>query len=101
MAAVRPGSFLTLHYRLAGPDGVDIINTFADKPATLSLGTGELAPAMEERLIGLDLERIRHVPGRIRDHSVGRNDGIAFDAAGTGHATRRRLKTRRDISGSR
>ena len=54
MAAVRPGSFLTLHYRLAGPDGVDIINTFADKPATLSLGTGELAPAMEERLLGLE-----------------------------------------------
>jgi FKBP-type peptidyl-prolyl cis-trans isomerase SlpA len=50
---VRPGSFLTLHYRLAGPDGADIINTFADKPATLSLGTGELAPAMESRLLGL------------------------------------------------
>jgi FKBP-type peptidyl-prolyl cis-trans isomerase SlpA len=42
-----------LHYRLAGPDGADIINTFADKPATLSLGTGELAPAMESRLMGL------------------------------------------------
>ncbi len=50
---VRPGSFLTLHYRLAGPDGADIINTFADKPATLSLGTGELSPAMESRLLGL------------------------------------------------
>ena len=53
MTAVQPGSFLTLHYRLAGPDGEDVINTFADKPATLSLGTGELAPAMEQRLIGL------------------------------------------------
>jgi FKBP-type peptidyl-prolyl cis-trans isomerase SlpA len=51
---VQPGSFLTLHYRLAGPDGADIINTFADKPATLSLGTGELAPAMESRLVGLN-----------------------------------------------
>jgi FKBP-type peptidyl-prolyl cis-trans isomerase SlpA len=50
---VQTGSFLTLHYRLAGPDGADVINTFADKPATLSLGTGELAPAMEARLIGL------------------------------------------------
>ncbi len=49
---VHGGSFLTLHYRLAGPAG-DIINTFADKPATLSLGTGELSPAMELRLIGL------------------------------------------------
>ncbi|WP_027015501.1 FKBP-type peptidyl-prolyl cis-trans isomerase [Comamonas composti] len=49
---VQAGSFLTLHYRLAGPAG-DVINTFADKPATLSLGAGELSPAMEQRLIGL------------------------------------------------
>ena len=53
MNSVQPGSFLTLHYRLAGLDGADIINTFNDKPATLSLGTGELAPAMEARLLGL------------------------------------------------
>jgi FKBP-type peptidyl-prolyl cis-trans isomerase SlpA len=52
-AVVAAGSFLTLHYRLAGPAG-DIINTFADKPATLSLGTGELSPAVEQRLIGLE-----------------------------------------------
>ncbi|WP_298926198.1 FKBP-type peptidyl-prolyl cis-trans isomerase [uncultured Ramlibacter sp.] len=50
---VQPGSFLTLHYRLAGPGG-DIINTFNDKPATLTLGTGELSPAMEQRLLGLE-----------------------------------------------
>jgi FKBP-type peptidyl-prolyl cis-trans isomerase SlpA len=50
---VQPGSFLTLHYRLAGPDGADVVNTFGALPATLSLGTGELAPAMEARLIGL------------------------------------------------
>jgi FKBP-type peptidyl-prolyl cis-trans isomerase SlpA len=50
---VQPGSFLTLHYRLAGPDGADVVNTFADKPATLSLGTGQLAPAIEAHLIGL------------------------------------------------
>jgi FKBP-type peptidyl-prolyl cis-trans isomerase SlpA len=50
---VQAGSFLTLHYRLSGPDGAELINTFNDKPATLSLGTGELAPAMEARLIGL------------------------------------------------
>ena len=49
---VQPGSFLTLHYRLAGPNG-DIINTFNDKPATLTLGTGELSPAVEKHLIGL------------------------------------------------
>ena len=49
---VEPGSFLTLHYRLAGPAG-DIINTFGDKPATLSLGTGELSPAVELCLVGM------------------------------------------------
>ena len=54
MNQVQPGSFLTLHYRLSGPDGADLINTFADKPATLSLGSGQLAPAIEERLLGLD-----------------------------------------------
>jgi len=49
---VQSGSFLTLHYRLAGPAG-DIINTFGGKPATLTLGGGALAPAVEQCLIGL------------------------------------------------
>ena len=57
-ALVGAGSFLTLHYRMAGPSvdgkpGVDIINTFDGKPATLSLGAGELSPAIEQRLLGL------------------------------------------------
>lgn len=51
-ATIQPGSFLTLHYRLSGPAG-DVVNTFAAAPATLTLGTGELAPALEARLIGL------------------------------------------------
>ena len=50
---IEAGSFLTLHYRMAGPDGVDIINTFGGKPATLSLGKGQLSPAIEQRLVGL------------------------------------------------
>ena len=49
---VQPGSFLTLHYRLAGPGG-DIVNTFGGRPATLTLGTGALSPAVEQRLVGL------------------------------------------------
>ena len=53
MNCIQPGSFLTLHYRLAGPDGADVINTFNHKPATLSLGAGQLAPAIEARLVGL------------------------------------------------
>ncbi|MFN5096409.1 MAG: peptidylprolyl isomerase [Limnohabitans sp.] len=52
MSIVEPASFLTLHYRLAGPQG-DIINTFNEKPATMSLGSGTLSPALEQRLLGL------------------------------------------------
>jgi FKBP-type peptidyl-prolyl cis-trans isomerase SlpA len=54
MTCVQEGSFLTLHYRLSGPEGEDLINTFADKPATLTLGASELSPAIEARLIGLE-----------------------------------------------
>ncbi len=50
---VQPGSFLTLHYRMAGPGGANIISTFDGKPATLSLGNGELSPAIEQRLLGI------------------------------------------------
>jgi FKBP-type peptidyl-prolyl cis-trans isomerase SlpA len=53
MPNIEASSFLTLHYRLSGPQG-DIINTFDGKPATLSLGTGELSPAVEQRLMGLE-----------------------------------------------
>lgn len=56
---IQPGSFLTLHYRLAGPDGGDVVTTFHDKPATLTLGQGQLSPAIEARLIGL-AEGTRH-----------------------------------------
>lgn len=50
---VQDGSFLTLHYRLSGPQGV-VISTFEGKPATLTIGTGQLAPAVEEKLLGLE-----------------------------------------------
>ena len=54
MNIIQPGSFLTLHYRLAGPDGADVVTTFNDKPATLTLGAGQLTPAIEARLLGLE-----------------------------------------------
>jgi FKBP-type peptidyl-prolyl cis-trans isomerase SlpA len=52
LPTVQPGSFLTLHYRLAGPQG-DVINTFGGQPATLTLGASELSPAVEQCLMGL------------------------------------------------
>ena len=53
LPCIQAASFLTLHYRLAGPAG-EVINTFGGKPATLSLGTGELSPEVERCLIGLE-----------------------------------------------
>ena len=54
LSRVHSASFLTLHYRLSGPDGSELVNTFGDTPATLSLGTGVLAAALEQRLIGME-----------------------------------------------
>lgn len=53
MSTIQPGSFLTLHYRLSGPDGHRVVDTFGGQPATLSLGCGQLSPAIEARLVGL------------------------------------------------
>jgi FKBP-type peptidyl-prolyl cis-trans isomerase SlpA len=71
---IQPDSYLTLHYRLAlmnvhnavsngaakagnsieiEPGKGDVINTFGGKPATLQMGGGQFAPALEEKLLGL------------------------------------------------
>ena len=69
MSHVQEGSFLTLHYRMSGPGGQVIIDTFDGQPATISLGSGQLSPAIEQRLIGLE-EGSRHV--------IELDDGEAF-----------------------
>ena len=38
---------------MAAPGGSAIINTFGGQPATLSLGNGQLSPAIEARLLGM------------------------------------------------
>lgn len=50
---VAEGSYLTLHYRVTASDGTSIISTFEERPATLQLGSGQLAPPLEQCLIGL------------------------------------------------
>ena len=50
---VNESSYLTLHYRLAVAGGADIVTTFNGTPATLMLGQGQLAPFLEQRLLGL------------------------------------------------
>ena len=50
---VTESSYLTLHYRLATADGTDIVTTYGATPATLMLGQGQLAPFLEQRLLGM------------------------------------------------
>lgn len=51
-------SHVTLHYRLSVVDEVgnlvqDFLNTFSGTPATVAIGQAQLAPFMEEKLLGL------------------------------------------------
>jgi FKBP-type peptidyl-prolyl cis-trans isomerase SlpA len=50
---VKENSLLTLHYRLALADDTELVSTFGARPATLQLGSGELAPVLERCLIDL------------------------------------------------
>jgi FKBP-type peptidyl-prolyl cis-trans isomerase SlpA len=38
---------MTLHYRLRLEDGTEVLSTFGGNPATLALGSGELAAGLE------------------------------------------------------
>ncbi|MDP1609936.1 MAG: FKBP-type peptidyl-prolyl cis-trans isomerase [Sulfuritalea sp.] len=57
---VRAGNLITLHYRVATGDDTDLVSTFDSTPATLQLGSGELAPPLEHCLIGVKVGE-RHV----------------------------------------
>ena len=50
---VRSDSFLTLHYRITALDGEEFLSTFDMSPATLQMGSGQLAEPLEKCLIGL------------------------------------------------
>ncbi|BAO28635.1 FKBP-type peptidyl-prolyl cis-trans isomerase [Sulfuritalea hydrogenivorans] len=50
---VQPDSYIALHYRVANGDDVELVSTFGGGPATMLLGTGELAPPLEQCLIGI------------------------------------------------
>ena len=65
LRAVDADSFLTLHYRVSvlaqdGGEAADriadeVVGTIGAHPATLQLGAGQLAPALEARLLGLQV----------------------------------------------
>ncbi len=51
---VRPGSHVTLHYRVSLADTqVEVVSTFGQRPATIQLGLGQLAEALELALVGM------------------------------------------------
>ncbi|AJC19714.1 FKBP-type peptidyl-prolyl cis-trans isomerase [Pandoraea pulmonicola] len=58
---VQDDSYLTLHYRIAAPDGADIVNTFEGTPATLQLGGGQMAPTLEQALLGMTVGERRRI----------------------------------------
>ncbi|MDO9596875.1 MAG: FKBP-type peptidyl-prolyl cis-trans isomerase [Azoarcus sp.] len=53
---VAADSLVTLHYRITLPNGQPLISTFEATPATLQMGAGEMLPAMEELIIGLEID---------------------------------------------
>lgn len=57
---VKLDSLITLHYRVATGDDIEVIATFGSTPATLQLGSGELAPPLEACLEDLPVGE-RHV----------------------------------------
>lgn len=57
---VKPDSLVTLHYRVATADDTEVVATFGSTPATLQLGSGELAPTLEACLEDLPVGE-RHV----------------------------------------
>lgn len=52
-SVITATTFLTLHYRLSTVGGRDIVSTFDENPATLQIGSGQLAPFLESCLMGL------------------------------------------------
>ena len=50
---VHSDSYLTLHYRITALDGEEFLSTFDMSPATLQMGSGQLAENLESALIGL------------------------------------------------
>ena len=58
---VRSDSYLTLHYRISSLDGEEFLSTFDMSPATLQMGSGQLAENLENVLIGLQAVSYTHL----------------------------------------
>lgn len=78
---VRLDSLVTLHYRLATADDTELVSTFGSTPATLQLGSGELAPSLERCLDGIDVGR-RYVFLLEPDQAFGPHNPALFQRVG-------------------
>ena len=88
MARVETGSHVTLHYRLAVvTDGEEreVVSTLTSRPATLQIGSGQLAPAIEARLVGLDEGAQAALRGGGQDVGVGKAGVVGHGAAPGGN----------------
>tara|TARA_S200000501_G_C20471615_1_gene589706 strand:- start:150 stop:605 length:456 start_codon:yes stop_codon:yes gene_type:complete len=50
---VKNDSFVTLNYRLSTHENLEIISTYSNNPATLLIGSGQLASFLEKNLLNL------------------------------------------------
>lgn len=66
---IQHGSHVTLHFRLSLSDGQVVFSTFEDKPATIQIGEGQFAPALERCLIALN-------EGDERSYELGAEEGF-------------------------
>lgn len=66
---IQQGSHVTLHFRLMLGDGQVVFDTFDDHPATISVGEGQISPALERCLIALN-------EGDERSYDLGPDDAF-------------------------
>ena len=52
---IGPGSHVVMHFSLLLEDGTEIVSTFDDEPMAFTLGDGTMEPALETKLIGMNI----------------------------------------------
>jgi FKBP-type peptidyl-prolyl cis-trans isomerase SlpA len=72
-ATVSAESYLTLHYTLSDASGEEYVSTFALSPATIQMGSGQLAEPLEKCLIGM-LPRQRKLFELMPDEAFGEHN---------------------------
>ena len=105
---VENGATVDLHFSLALADGSVVDSNFAGKPATCTIGDGNLPPAFEEVLIGLEagdeIERNmppEHAFGAVNPANLQRFPAENFASLLRGRTRSAGARKRRNVQGSR